>query len=116
MSLTASVEGVDRLVGTLDDAAGLLVDLAPPPQAGDVLVAAARPRTPYDRGFLVDTVQAGVVDQAVVLSAGTRDVYYAAIVHARRPWLADTIADQADTITQLVVDQVDDVIDTITGA
>lgn len=115
MSLTASVEGVDRLVDTLDDAGRRLVDLAPPDQAGDVLVAAAIPTTPRDKGLLVQTVQATVVDQDLILTAGGGVVDYAAIVHADRPWLADTIRDQADRITDLVLDDVVDITHTIQG-
>lgn len=114
MSLTASVEGVGRLVATLDDAGRRLQQLAPP--GGDALVEAALPRTPRRTGRLAGTVRSFVVDQQLVLSAGGGEVYYAALVHARRPWLADTVRDQAETVTDLVVDQVNHIIDTIQGA
>ena len=116
MSLTASVEGVDRLAATLTDAASDLVRLAPSPQAGDKLVSAALPRTPVRIGRLRRTVRAFVVDQQLVLTAGGGAVDYAAIIHARRPWLADTLAEQADEVVDTVADQVTHIIDTIQGA
>lgn len=114
MSLTASVEGVDQLVGSLGDASQQLQKLAPP--GGDALVSAALPRTPRRTGLLAGTVRAFVADQELVLTAGGGPVDYAAIVHANHPWLADTIRDQADRITDQVVDQVEQITDTIRGA
>jgi hypothetical protein len=116
VTLTASVEGVDRLVDTLDDAARRLVELAPSPAAGDLLVAAAIPVTPRDKGDLVKTVAATVVDQDHVLVAGGGVVDYAAIVHANRPWLADTIRDRTDQVIDTVDNQVTDIVTTIEGA
>lgn len=114
MSLSADLEGVDRLVDTLERAAGDLVDLDLRPIAGD-LVVAALPRTRVDRGWLRDTVRASVVDDAVVLEAGGGAVDYAGIVHAYDPWLSDTIAAQSDQVVDQVVDQVDNIIATIQG-
>ena len=114
MSLSASVEGVDRLVATLQDAGHQLERITPP--GGEELVSAALPRTPRRTGLLAGTVRAFVADQELVLTAGGGPVDYAAIVHANQPWLADTIRDQADRITDQVVDQVIDITDTIRGA
>jgi hypothetical protein len=116
VSLTASVEGADRLVATLDDAATALTGLQPAPQAADVLVATAVPITPRDKGDLVQTVAATVVDQDLVLTAGGGVVDYAAIVHATRPWLADTIRDRTDQVIDTVDNQVTDIVTTIEGA
>lgn len=112
MSVSASFEGVDRLVDTLEAAAADLVDLDLHPIAGD-LVAAAVPRTRVDRGWLRDTVRASVVDDAVILEAGGGPVTYAGIVHAYDPWLADAV--DATPVVDDVVDQVDDIIQTIQG-
>jgi hypothetical protein len=114
VSVTASVEGVDRLVGTLEAAAGDLVDLDLSPVAVD-LAAAAVPRTRVDRGWLRDTVRASVVDDAVVLEAGGGPVDYAGIVHAYDPWLAETITAEETRVVDQVTDQVVDIIESVQG-
>lgn len=115
MSLSADVEGVDRLVGTLDAAAAALVDIDLHPIGRD-LVAAAIPRTRVRSGRLVDTVRAAIVDDTVVLEAGGIDgVDYAGYVHALDPWLAETVAAETDHVVDQVTDQVVDITDTITG-
>lgn len=114
MSLTASVEGVDRLAATLDDAGQRLQRLVP--AGGDALVSAALPRTPRRTGRLAGTVRAFVVDQQLVLTAGGGGVDYAAIVHASQPWLADTLRDQVDEQLDTVLAQVTTITDTIQGA
>lgn len=112
MSLSASIEGVDQLVDTLEAAAAQLVDLDLHPLAAD-LQSAAVPRTRVDRGWLRDTVRATVVDDGVILEAGSDRVDYAGIVHAYDPWLAETI--DAVPVVDQVVDQVVDITDTIHG-
>ena len=114
MSLTASLEGVDRLVGTLEAAADAVVSLDLDPIATD-LETAALPRTRVDRGWLRDTVRASVVDDSVVLEAGGGRVDYAGIVHAYDPWLAETVSTEASRVTDQVTDQVVDIVETIEG-
>lgn len=116
MSLTADLHEVDRLVGDLDDVAGRLVDVDQP--AGiiaDDLVAAAQPVTPYDRGNLVKTVRATVVAGDVILVAGGTGVDYAGPVHARQPWLADTVTRQLDQAVDTLTDHLTDIVGTIEG-
>lgn len=114
MSLTADVEGVDRLADTLAAASAELLDLNLTP-LGTALVDAALPRTPRRTGKLAQTVRASVVDQTVTLTAGAAGVDYATYVHAANPWLAKTITDQTDRAADLVTTQVVDVVGTIQG-
>lgn len=112
MSVTATFEGVDRFVDTLEAAGRALVDLDLDPLAGD-LQTTAIPRTRVRSGRLRDTVRASVVDDDVILEAGGGDVDYAGIVHAYDPWLSESIA--ATPVVDLVVDQVAGIVSTIQG-
>ncbi len=115
--LTAHVEGADRLAGSLDTAAGELVQLDPAhAEAADTLSAAALPRTPRATGALAATVRASVVADGVALSAGGSGVDYAAHVNARTPWLAETVAATADTVADIYAAHVTKTIDHVTGA
>lgn len=114
MSITADLEGVDRLVATLEAAADDLVSLDLQPIAVD-LQAAAVPRTRVRSGRLRDTVRASVVDDDVILEAGSPDVDYAGIVHAYDPWLADTVLAEETQVVDLLEQQVDDIVSTIEG-
>ena len=114
MSIAASVEGVDRLVDTLEAAADAVAVLDLDPIAADLEVAAL-PRTRVDRGWLRDTVRASVVDDAVILEAGGGPVDYAGIVHAYDPWLTETLTAQTDRVVDLVVVEVVDAVDLIQG-
>lgn len=117
MSVSADLQAVDRLVDQLQDAAGDLVDQLDRPAGivADQLVAAAQPVTPHDRGLLVQTVRASVVAGDPILVAGGTGVDYAGYVHARQPWLADTITRQTDEAVDTYTAYLADVVGTIEG-
>lgn len=108
----SGIQGVDRLVDTLDAAAHELAGLTDP-EAGQLLSNRAETTAPRKSGFLADQheliVDAG--EMTIVNTAG-----YAAIVHAREPWLTTALDAMTEEITNSYADDVADIVDQITGA
>lgn len=106
------LQGVDGLRASLETAATKLAGLAPP-EAGQLLLADATAASPRDTGVLAEShdlvVQAGSL--TVVAAAP-----YAAIVHARDPWLADTLTADQERVLDIYTDEVADIVDHIKGA
>lgn len=115
MTVSADTSDVDQLADQLVAVAGDLVDRVDQAAGvvADDLVAAAQPVTPRDRGNLVKTVRAAVVAGDVILVAGGAGVDYAGFVHARQPWLADTIQRQADQAVDTITTELTDLVGTI---
>lgn len=86
------LRGDGTLRASLATARDALTDLTDPGRdLGNVLVADAVTHAPRLTGALAETVTATPGPDGVTLTAGSPRVHYARIVHARTPWLAQTI-------------------------
>jgi hypothetical protein len=111
----ATVDGLDRFVETLADAAEQLADLdTVNREAGALVVAAVE--APRLTGALASTVAAVADRDGFTLTAGGPAVPYAAIVHARNPFLTRALDDEEQRVTDLYTDHVTDTVNTIQGA
>jgi hypothetical protein len=115
MGVEAVVDGLATFVSTLDDAARQLEDLdAVNTEAGALVVAAVE--APRRTGALDSTVAATAGPDGFTLTAGGPAVPYAAIVHARNPFLTRALDDEEQRITDLYTDHVTATVTTIQGA
>ncbi len=115
MGVATDVDGLTTLVRTVDDAATQLADLdAVNRQAADDVVRAVE--APRRTGRLADTVTAVVDETGFSLTAGSPAVQYAAIVHARNPFLTRALARREDDVIAAYEDHVTDTVNTIKGA
>lgn len=113
MPTGAQLRGADTLVRTLDDAAGRLEQLTDAEHAAGQLIAETGSRSaPRDTGRMAAAHGYTVVEATVTVAVATP---YAVIVHARRPWLTDTVAAQTDRIADLYLEDVDDALDHVKG-
>lgn len=113
--LTSAVVGVDAFASSVAAAGAQLVNLQPVNDAAGVLVLDAAD-IPYKTGRLAGTVHAIADDQGVDLVAGGPAAPYAAVVHARDPFLVRALTDREDAVLDLHADHVAGVLDTIQGA
>jgi hypothetical protein len=109
----AGVQGVGRLVDTLQSAADQLTRLDDAAEtSGALLVQRAGQNAPRRTGYLA-------AQHTAVIHAGSVQIVnsarYAAAVHARKPWLSHTLADNVDQVTTIYADQVADLVETIEG-
>lgn len=89
MSGGAELQGADELVRTLQTAADELDDLSDADRAaGQLLAEQGAQAAPRRTGLLADRHGYAVVEAGVTVVAATG---YAAIVHARNPWLTRTV-------------------------
>ena len=111
------VEGVDRLVDTLDAAADQLQHLEETEQrAGSLVAGVARKEAPRLTGALAETITATVTGGLVEVTAGGGNVDYAAAVHKRNPWMTRASqATEADVI-RIFTEAAEDIAGTIKGA
>jgi len=109
----AELRGADNLVRTLRSAAGALEDLTEAEHAaGQLLAAHGSARAPRRTGLLASRHGYTVVDTRLTVTAATP---YAAVVHARFPWLTQTLAADEDQVTDLYLDGVDDALSLVKG-
>lgn len=108
-----SLEGGTRLGATLHDAARDLADLADAgDDAGRLLEQAAEQAAPRDTGELAgDHHHVVVAGQLTV----TNSAAYAARVHARNPWLAQTLDQRQTEVLNLYADAVANAVAQIKG-
>lgn len=114
MSVIGSeLQGADQLVRTLADAAEQLQNLDTAQQtAGRLLTETASSASPRRTGQLAEAHAYDVVDTRVIVTAATP---YAERVHARKPWLADTLTAKVDEVTTIYADAVTDALATVKG-
>lgn len=109
----AELQGADQLASTLREAADALQDLsAAEHEAGQLLAQAGSAAAPRETGNLAEKHGYDVVAAQVVVTAATP---YAAIVHARKPWLSDTLAARADEIADMYLAGVEDALAQVRG-
>ncbi len=102
----AELRGADQLVRTLHAAAADLGDLSDVEQeAGELLAEQGSKASPRRTGTLAEAHGYKVVTAGVTVIAATR---YAAIVHARNPWLARTVLAAEDQVADLYLAGVDE--------
>lgn len=113
--LTASVDGLTSLVSSLDEAASRLDDLDQvSAEAADQVVRAVE--APRVTGRLASTVAAEVDADGFTLTAGGPAAPYAAIVHARNPFLTRALDDRETAVVSAYEDHIDNTVNTIRGA
>jgi hypothetical protein len=109
----ASLQGADNLVRTLHDAAHQLEDLTEAErQAGQLLAQAGSKAAPVHTGRLAAAHGYDVVDGLLTVVAATP---YAAIVHARNPWLTRTVVANEDQVAEIYLTGVDDALSHVRG-
>lgn len=113
-SLDATATGVRRLAETADAAADQLRDLTDlNREVGDLVIAGAR--VPVRSGRLKRTVRAIAGPGGVDLIAGGPDAPYAAIVHARNPFLVRALTAREQAAVDRYLDHAERVVSTIQG-
>lgn len=115
MTLSADVDGLDRLTRSVDAAADDLVDLdqVNADAAAQVVRAVEAPRV---TGTLADTVTATVDRDGWTVTAGGKRAPYVAIVHARNPFLTRAMQAREEAVIDAYRDHVTDTVNTIQGA
>lgn len=109
----AELQGADQLVSTLRDAAQALQDLsAAEHEAGQLLAQAGSAAAPRETGNLAAKHGYDVVAAQVSVTAATP---YASRVHARQPWLADTLTARADEVADVYLAGVEDALAQVRG-
>jgi HK97 gp10 family phage protein len=113
------VDGLAAFQSSTDAAARQLDGLTDAhKKAGDRLATAARPRTPRQTGALAAGVRSDAASGLTILAD---PIDYAPFVHYgtadqdAQPWLAETMRDQTDDITDLFVGEVDQIVHQIHG-
>jgi hypothetical protein len=115
MGVEAAVDGLTTFVATLDDAAQQLADLDPVnTEAGAAVVQVVE--APRLTGTLASTVAAVAGPNGFTLTAGGPAAPYAAIVHARNPFLTRALDQEEQRIAGLYADHVATTVNTIQGA
>lgn len=113
MAAGAEAQGVDRLVDSLASGADQLTHLDDAAaKAGAFLVRRGEESAPRRTGYLA-THHAAVVNAGQLEVTNSAD--YAAIVHARNPWLVRELEANEDRIVNIYADQVADVVAHIEG-
>jgi hypothetical protein len=113
MAADASLRGADNLVRTLHDAARQLEDLTDAEKtAGQLLAQAGSKAAPRQSGRLAAAHGYTIVAAVLTVVAATP---YAAIVHARKPWLTDTVVDHDDQVADIYLASVTDALATVKG-
>lgn len=107
--------GDTALVSSLDDAAGVLVDLAQVNRdAGADVIGAAD--IPVRTGALAATARVEADAIGFALVAGSESVDYAGTVHARDPFFTDALTAHEAEVVDRYADHIDTTIDQIHGA
>lgn len=115
--MSADVEGVARLVSTLDQAATDIEDLTDGRRAaGQVLEDAGRATSPRLSGALAATVTYQLGPGLVALTAGSSTVRYAGKVHARKPWLRQAVQDHRQDVLDAYTEDVQQALSQVKGA
>ena len=115
MAVRTSFDGLDTLVQSVEDAADNLADLDQVnATAGQLVVQAVD--APRLTGALASTVDAIPDRHGFTLTAGGRVAPYAAIVHARNPFLTRALTNREDAVVDTYADHVTDTVQTIRGA
>ncbi len=114
--MPADVEGVDRLVDTLDAAAGALGALPALGDVGGLVAGVARADAPRRTGALASTVAHQVAGGIVHITAGGSGVNYAAAVHKRIPFITRAVELEEAEILQLLTESADQVLSQVHGA
>lgn len=111
------VEGVGRLVDTLNAASDQLDDLAIADQRVGSLVAVAVRRTaPKRTGALSDSTKVSIVGGLVEVTAGGGNVDYAVPVHKRDPWMVRAAKATQGDIIRTYTEEAARAVDQIKGA
>lgn len=114
-SLSASVDGLTELVRTTGDASERLADLDDVnADNADLVVAAVE--APRLTGTLASTVTAVLEPTGFAVTAGGERAPYAAIVHARNPFLTRALNERESDLIEAYERHVTDTLDTIQGA
>lgn len=107
--------GATRLASTLDDAAGVLVDLAQVNRdAGELAIGAAD--IPVRTGALKATARVEADAIGFALAAGSEAVDYAGTVHARDPFFTDALTAREGEVVDRYIDHIESTLDEIHGA
>jgi hypothetical protein len=100
-ALAADVEGLGVALGDLSA-----------PSRDAAAIALGSVKAPRDTGTLADTVEAVVTPLGFTLTAGGTRAPYAAIVHARDPYLTRALTAREDDVVDTYADHVEHTIDT----
>lgn len=114
-SLTVDLTGVAQLVATAADVAAGIDDLTAPNQAAARHVE-ARIDPPILTGRLAATVSVTADDGGVLVTAGGTGAPYAAVVHARNPFLTRALTASLVDVEETYADHVDDHLTRLRGA
>lgn len=114
--MPADVEGVSRLVDTLDAAAGQLAELPALDEVGGLVAGVAKADAPRRTGALADTVDYQVEGGIVHITAGGGGVDYAGAVHKRNPFIARAMQQQEAEILQQLTEDAERVLSQVHGA
>lgn len=102
------MKGLDSLVDGLDAAAHELADLPDAHrEVGQLLTSRAQTASPRRTGVLAASHGATVQDDAVLVTATAP---YAGFVHARNPWLADTLQTSTEELLTIYATTVSEVV------
>lgn len=113
MSDGAELRGADQLVRTLQTAADELVELTEAERAaGQLLANQGATAAPRRTGLLADRHGYAVVDDRLTVTAATD---YAALVHARNPWLTRTVDRAEADVLDLYMTGVTDALSNVKG-
>lgn len=114
MTFKADASGAERVGASMRDAAAALLDLdqANEDAANDVLGFV---RPPVRTGALANTVRDDADALGFTLTAGGPGAPYAPYAHARDPFLARALDDQAQAVTERYVDHAREAVDLIKG-
>lgn len=112
MAAVTGIQGVDALRASLDTAAHELAGLSSQ-EAGQLLLRDAEARAPRDTEVLAASHDLVVSGSDLHVIATAR---YAAIVHAREPWMEETFIADQDAVLDLYADAVADIVENIKGA
>lgn len=109
----AETRGIDDLRASLDSAARALATDLPPVEVGQQLVSRGAAAAPRETGTLANSHQ-------LVITAGRLTVIaaapHAAIVHAKQPWLDETLTAETDQIIDAAAEKVAVAVAQIQGA
>lgn len=113
MTAGAQLRGADQLARTLHEAGRQLGDLTEVEhQAGQLLAGKGSKASPRQTGRLAAAHGYTVVDDVLTVTAATP---YAALVHARNPWLTRTVDQSEDQVADLYLVGVDDALSHVKG-
>jgi hypothetical protein len=110
-SIGIEATDVDRFAADVEGLGAALGDLAAANRDASVIVLGSVD-APRKTGTLDDTVEAIVTPLGWTLTAGGTRAPYAAIVHARDPFLSRALLAREDDVVDVYADHVTDTIDT----